>query len=96
MWAGNWFGPDPEFGKPRADIEAKLEKMPGKHLVIVRYAAKHEPMNEWVYNSANIDNSKVVWAREMNTANNKELIECYKDRSVWLVEPDMNPVKVEH
>jgi len=95
MWAGNWFGPDPEFGKPRADMEARLEQMPGKQLVIVRYATNHDPMSEWVYNSADIDNSKVVWARDMDSANNKELIEHCKDRSVWLVRPDEDPYKIE-
>ena len=34
----------------------------------------HNPLNEWVYNSADIDGSKVVWAREMDTADNLELI----------------------
>jgi len=68
--------------------------MPGKQLVVVRYATSHNPMDEWVYNAADIDNSKVVWAREMDEAENLELMNYYRDRTVWLVQPDSKPAQV--
>jgi len=37
-----------------------------------------------------IDGSKVIWAREMDGANNIELIQHYKDRKAWLVQPDLD------
>jgi hypothetical protein len=67
-----------------------LEDLPGKQLAIVRYSSRHNPFNEWVYNSADIDGSKVIWAREMDGANNIELIQHYKDRKAWLVQPDLD------
>ena len=78
----------------RTQVEAGLENMPGKQLVVVRYAPSHNPMDEWVYNAADIDNSKVVWAREMDEAENLELMNYYKDRTVWLVQPDSKPAQV--
>ncbi len=60
----------------------------------MRYQPDHEILEEWVYNEADIDASKVVWARDMGAANNQELIDYYKDRRVWLVEPDEKPVPV--
>jgi hypothetical protein len=51
-------------------------------------------LDEWVYNTADIDNSKVVWARDMDEAENLELIRYYKDRTVWLVQPDRKPADV--
>jgi hypothetical protein len=49
---------------------------------------------DWVYNGADIDGSKVVWARDMGTAKNQELIDYYKKRQVWLIEPDEKPVRI--
>jgi hypothetical protein len=92
-WNFTWFGPE-HFGTERAQIETQLEQQPGLQLVIVRYASDHYPLDEWVYNRADIDASKVVWAREMDTGNNLDLIHYYKDRTVWLVEPDATPARV--
>jgi hypothetical protein len=71
-----------------------LERQPGKQLAIVRYSTDHDAMDEWVYNAANIDGAKVVWARDMSPAENKSLIDYFRDRTVWLIEPDAIPPKV--
>ena len=92
-WSGLWYGPE-HFGSERAAIEAHQQQLPGKQLVIVRYWPGHNPLDEWVYNAADIDTSKVIWAREMNPAADRELINHYSDRQVWLVEPDAIPAKV--
>jgi hypothetical protein len=86
-WNFVWYGPD-HFGTDRAKIETSLEQLPGNQLVLVRYTPKHNPIDEWVYNSADIDSSKVIWAQEMDASNNAELIRYYKDRQVWLAQPD--------
>jgi hypothetical protein len=72
----------------RARIVTQLSAQPGLHLVIVRYSPEHVPVNEWVFNGADIDQSTVVWARDMGADQNSELIRYFKDRQVWLVEPD--------
>ncbi len=92
-WADKWYGPE-HFGVQRAQVEAGLEQLPGKQLAIVRYFPGHVQLDEWVYNRADIDGSKVVWAREMSAADNLELIHYYHDRKVWLVEPDAQPATV--
>jgi hypothetical protein len=88
-WNLSWIGPE-HFGLERAQVEAQLSKLPGGQLAIVRYGADHHPTDEWVYNQANIDDAKVIWARDMGTAGNLELIQYYRDRSVWLIEPDQS------
>jgi hypothetical protein len=65
-----------------------------RHLVIVRYAADHDPLREFVFNRADIDHSFIIWARDMGDAKNRELIDYYPDRRVWLLEPDAPPLKV--
>lgn len=92
-WVLSWFGPE-HFGTERAQIQEYLEHQPGKQLAIVRYAGKHEPLDQWVYNSADIGGSRVVWAGEGDSANNQELLKYYSDRKVWLVEPDSTPARV--
>ena len=88
-----WYQKGPAtFG--RAAIQTQLQRMPGNQLVIVRYKPEHEPFAEWVYNDADIDHSKVVWAREMDPVQNQKLIEYFKDRRVWLLEADEVPPRL--
>jgi hypothetical protein len=75
--------------KPK--IQASLEAQPGKHLVFVRYGNPHFLADEWVYNAADIDKSRVVWARDMGLKGNAELLTYYADRVAWLLEADASP-----
>ena len=72
----------------RAFIAKTLSNTPGKHLIMVRYEEEHNLHDEWVYNGAEIDSAKVLWARELDPAQNAKLFAYFKDRQIWLVEPD--------
>jgi hypothetical protein len=77
----------------RANIQARLEETTNKHLIFVRYDHTHDSCYEWVYNRANIDQSQVVWAREMGTERDQILVDYFHDRKVWLLEADAaNPL----
>jgi hypothetical protein len=93
LWVSSWIGPG-HFGTQRATIVADLDRIPGKHLALVRYKPDHEPYDEWVYNGADIDGSRVIWARDMDPQSNQELIRYYGDRDVWLVQPDVDHGKL--
>jgi hypothetical protein len=88
FWTDRWYGPG-DFGNARAQIQAKLQQMPGNQLAIVRYGMDHNALDEWVYNEPDIDASKVIWARGMSEDEDLELIHYYKGRQVWLVKPDL-------
>ncbi len=88
-----WYGRATTRAPPARRLLPTSRSNPESHSSIVRYSPNHQPLNEWVYNAADIDNSKVVWAREMDETNNRELIHYYKDRTVWLVEPDEHPAR---
>ena len=75
----------------RAGIEAELRGKPGGSLVLVRYGEDHNALDEWVYNDASIDDAKVVWAQETDAAHNRQLLDYFKDRKVWVVRPDAMP-----
>jgi hypothetical protein len=92
-WTDAWYGPD-HFGTERARVESGMEQLSGQQLLVVRYSPRHNPLDEWVYNAPDIDSSKVVWAREMDSAHNLELMRYYANRKVWLIEPDSLPATV--
>ena len=54
----------------------------------MRYSDQHDPGKEWVYNSADIDHAKVIFARELDPASNEALARYFAARRIWLVEPD--------
>jgi hypothetical protein len=75
----------------RARILHNLQQTPDKHLIIVQYKPDHPSQLEWVYNAADIDASKVVWARDMGPGKNRELLRYFKGRKVWWLEADDHP-----
>lgn len=78
------------WGHVRAHVQQTIEDLPGKHLVVVRYGPPpgHLVHNEWVYNGADIDGARVVWARDMGDDGNRELIAYFlaQGRKIWLME----------
>jgi len=89
-WSSLWYGPE-RYGTDRAHIQDELERLPGKQLVVVRFSPRRDVLDQWVYNRADIAAAKVIWAQEMDAANNQELINYYRDRKAWLVQMDTEP-----
>jgi hypothetical protein len=87
---GSWAAIGPE----RLTFDAQLQSLPGHQLVLVHYRPGHDPLAEWVYNGADIDHQKVVWARDMGAADNAELLRYFKQRHVWRLEADDVPPKL--
>lgn len=79
------------FGAARAAMMQSLEAQPGRQLVLVRYAPEHDPQDEWVYNRAAIDASRIVWGREMSPEQDRPFLEYFRGRRVWLLEADRPP-----
>lgn len=79
----------------RIRIAQQLQTVPGNHLILVDYAPSHNPHQEWVYNSADIDNSRMVWARVIPGRDLTPLLSYFKDRSIWILRPDRSPPELE-
>jgi hypothetical protein len=80
----------------RLAVNRQLAQAPGRQLVFVRYDyPRHIFQDEWVYNEADIDGSRVVWARDLGTEEDEKLHQYFPDRTVWLLEPDFRPPRLE-
>jgi hypothetical protein len=75
-------------------VRQQLAQIPGKLLLFVRYWPQHIFQDEWVYNAADIDHSRIVWARDLGAVEDEKLRRYYPDRAVWLLEPDATPPKL--
>jgi hypothetical protein len=78
----------------RARVAALLAQNSGTHIAVVRYKKNSQSEYDWVYNDAKIDVAKIIWARDAGASQNKELVNYYPERKVWLVEPDEVPTKI--
>jgi hypothetical protein len=79
----------------RVALVDRLNKIPGDHLVIVRYGPDHNVDRDWIYNAPDIDRSRIVWARDMGKEKNEELLRYFSNRHAWLMYGDNSPPQLE-
>jgi hypothetical protein len=72
----------------RIMVAQELARVPGQLLVFVRYSPQHIFQDEWGYNGADIDASRIVWARDLGQVENEKLLRYYPGRVALLLEPD--------
>jgi hypothetical protein len=89
-----WASPSDQL-LTREEFAKDLGRLNGTSLVFVRYGVQHNDMTEWVYNGADIEHEKIIWARDMGPEKNQELIDYFKGRRVWLLEADETPPRLE-
>jgi hypothetical protein len=78
----------------KARILAMLQKTGGRHLVIVKPKNNPNDFLQWIYNSADMDASPVVWARDLGPDENRTLVNYFRGRSIWLVDPNTQPARI--
>lgn len=79
----------------RDQVVALLHEFIEKHVILVRYTGSQSPHEEWVYNGADIDTQDVIWAHDLGPEKNARLVEYYKDRKIWLFQPDINNLRLD-
>ncbi len=77
-----------DLGERRARLVERLNGEPGRHLVLVRYGPDHSVHEEWVYNGADLDGAKIVFAHERTPEENTLLLGHFGSRRPWLLAPD--------
>ena len=83
---------DPHY---RIALAHELEAIPGKLLVLVRYSPHHIFQNEWVWNGADMNGQRVVWARDLGDNENSKLLSNFPNRNVYVLQPDFEPPRLE-
>jgi hypothetical protein len=78
----------------RIEVNRQIAKTSGKLIVFVRYWPQHIFQDEWVYNAADIDGARVVWARDLGDTEDQKLLRYYPDRTVFLLEADARPPRL--
>ena len=79
----------------RAEVKRKLEQEAGSHLVFVSYDDEYTVHDEWVYNSADWDASRVIFAHDLGDRRNSELIAAYPQRTIWIVRVSRNQTQLD-
>jgi hypothetical protein len=70
----------------RAAVVCKLSKLDKPQLVFVRYPSPvWNVAEEWVYNSADIDSQRVVFAHDLGAEKDREILNYYPDRTASLL-----------
>jgi len=86
-----WASENYKFPERPATVSV-LKNLGGLHLVfVVAQKGTDQIEFDWVYNAADIDASKIVWARDLGPAKNQELINYFSLRKVWILDPNGTP-----
>jgi hypothetical protein len=89
-----WDGLNHRNPERRIMVTHQLSALSGKLLVFVRYSPQHIFQEEWVWNDADIDAARIVWARDLGPSENEKLRSYYPDRTTLLLEPDSRTPKL--
>jgi hypothetical protein len=79
--------PSLRYGLGQRDtLIERLSALDQRQLVIVRYPSPDwEVDQEWVYNGADIDRQRVVFAHDLGTEQDGALLGYYPDHKAWLL-----------
>jgi hypothetical protein len=67
----------------RAKITTLLERRADQSLVLVGYGRGQSASTEWVYNEADLDATRVLFARSISPEADQALVLAYPERVVW-------------
>ena len=78
----------------RNEMIQKLLGIPGRHLVLIRDIDAKALVDGWVWNEADVDQSRIVWARSIDPVADQRAIGYWAGRSVWTVFASANPPRL--
>jgi hypothetical protein len=81
----------------RREVVAKMvEQNAGKHLVFVRFGPTCDVHECWIYNSAQVEDARIVWARSINEQADDQLRHALPDHSIWDLSIEQDEYRLSH
>ena len=77
---------DEEPVRDRGMLLNLVEQEKGRQLVLVRNLVIDEPIHELIWNDADVDRQRIVWARDLKAEWSAAAIRYFQPSKVWLVE----------
>ena len=66
------------------------ELQTGRHIIFVKYGPMTELINgfanEYVFNAADLDSSRIIWARWFGSQSDRAVAHEHPDRNIWLLD----------
>lgn len=78
----------------KVGLEKVIEKLPNKYIALVSYDSGYSVFDEVVYNKADIENSKLIWAYDLGEEKNAALLNYYKSRKVLRVKISGSQIEI--
>jgi len=78
----------PKLIRQQQVVEMKAPLHTGRHLVFVGYAPLHEFYVDYVYNPANLQDSRIIWARYFGPDKDLPVAKYFTGRQVWVLDAD--------
>ena len=72
----------------RGPVESELIRQGGRHIVFVRSHRGMETPAVWFYNGPAVESSPIIWAQEIDSPTDREFLNYYRLRRVWVVDAD--------
>ena len=79
----------------KAEMEKAIEKLPGKYIAVVSYGSDYTVHDEIVYNKADIENAKLIWAYDLGEEKNKVLLSYYNNRKILRIKISGSQIKIK-
>jgi hypothetical protein len=83
---GDSSGPLETTVTSRGELCRILSRLPGQHLVFVRYEDGYSIHDEWVYNGSDLTGTPILLAHDLGEEKNKLLMTLYPERLCWQME----------
>lgn len=79
----------------RARIQAKVEQVPGQHIIFMHFHYWETGAVFWIYNDPDPQSSRLIWAYDMGDEANQQFMRLYPGRQAWFLDKtnlNMTPI----